>query len=68
MLTEEDRDKLAGILYAAYAGFGLGVGCWEEAKRDYPLIAEAWHRAAEAAVQSIVVVKIGGSDHDCARG
>lgn len=58
MMNDEDRDKLAGILYAAYEGPGVDPS-WEDLKRQYPSLKQCWLRAADAAVQAIVVVKIG---------
>jgi hypothetical protein len=54
-MNDEDVDKLAGILYEAYE---YGSDGWDALKVAYPALANAWRRAAEAAVKAIVVVKI----------
>jgi hypothetical protein len=56
-MTPEDREKLASILFRAYEGPG-GAFTWEEFKRDYDALAQRWLEVADAAVASIVVVKI----------
>lgn len=59
MISDEELDRLAGVLCEAYEGeFG---DTWPAVKREYPTIAACWRRVAEAALKAIVVAKIGES-------
>ena len=57
-MSDEDRDRLARVLYEAHAGGPDSVVSWDGLKSAYPALVRCWYRAADAAVRAIVVVKV----------